>query len=230
MGASRRHPSPAGRRSTCWERISNILDAPTEIDTDVNCAGLAEAKLGAGRGLERICYVTVGTGIGVGFIENGRPLGGVGHPEAGHMRIPRAIWDEGFAGICPYHGDCLEGLACGPAIQARWHQEAEQLGDSHVAWEFEAHYLGSLCVNLMYMLRPQRIILGGGVMGRTILYDRVRNQFRQMMAGYSLDRWSADADSFISAPALAEPSPGLVGAFELARQAVPRSLDSDDAR
>lgn len=197
-------------------RIADIVGAPTAIDTDVNCAGLAEARYGAGRSLDRICYVTVGTGIGMGHIEHGRPVAGVGHAEAGHMRVARAPGDA-FAGTCPYHDDCLEGLACGPAMAARWGKSADLLGDDHIGWSFEAHYLACLCLNLTYILRPERIILGGGVMAHRSLHARVRERFAALAAGYSLDRCSADPEHFICPPIAEAPSAGLVGAIALAR-------------
>lgn len=199
-------------------RVSDILGAPVLIDTDVNCAGLAEGVYGAGQGLDRFCYITVGTGIGVGCVEDGRPSSGVGHPEAGHIRVPRAAGDDAFAGMCPYHSDCLEGLASGPAIEARWRRRPEDLGDEHSAWRYEAHYIAALAVNLTYVLRPQRLILGGGVMSHTGLIDLVRSQFDDMMGGYSLDRWSGDAGTYLAEPILTENSAGVVGAIELARR------------
>jgi len=219
-------PKPGWSGVDMLGAVRGIVKAPTAIDTDVNCAGLAEARYGAGCSFDRLCYVTVGTGIGVGYIDNGRPVAGVGHSEAGHMRVPRAAGDHAFAGICPYHHDCLEGLACGPAMAARWGRSAEELGADHMGWQFEAHYLASLCVNLTYLLRPERIILGGGVMAHRPLLDRVRMQFAEMTAGYSLDRCSADPASFICLPVAQEPSAGLLGAIELARD----SLVKRDAR
>ncbi|TPG37989.1 ROK family protein [Sphingomonas koreensis] len=210
-------PKPGWSSIDIRGRIAAILDAPTVIDTDVNCAALAELKYGAGQRLDRLCYVTVGTGIGMGWIEGGQLTLGMGHPEAGHIRVPRAPGDEGFSGICPYHGDCLEGLACGPAMAARWGTDAEALNDDHAGWRHQAHYIACLCIELMYTMRPQRIILGGGVMSRSSLYDRVRNRFAALANGYALDRWSIDPAAFICAPALSDPSPGLVGAIELAR-------------
>jgi fructokinase len=197
-------------------RVAAILDAPIAIDTDVNCAALAEQRNGAGQGLDRLCYVTIGTGIGMGWIEGGRLAVGMGHPEAGHLRVPRAPGDEAFPGTCPYHGDCLEGLACGPAIAARWGKSAELLAQDHVGWQYEAHYIACLCVDLMYAMRPQRIILGGGVMAGPSLYDRVRRRFAELAGGYALDRWSSDPARFICPPGLQNPSAGLVGAIELA--------------
>jgi fructokinase len=209
-------PKPGWSGVDMRGRIAAILAAPTSIDTDVSCAGVAEGLYGAGRGLGRFCYVTVGTGIGVGVIEQGRALGGVGHPEAGHLRVARALGDD-FKGICPYHNDCLEGLACGPAIAARWGRDGETLPDTHPAWAVEAHYLAVLCANLTYTLRPERIILGGGVMARPGFHAFVRTAFVDLCGYYALDRCSADPNSFICAPMAEDPSPGLLGALELAR-------------
>lgn len=200
-------------------RIATIVQAPTAIDTDVNCAAIAEARMGAAEGLDRICYVTVGTGIGVGIVEGGRTNAGPGHPEAGHIRVPRAPGDA-FVGGCPSHGDCLEGLACGPAMQARWGCSAEDLPDGHAGWAFAAHYIAALCTNLTYTLRPQRIVLGGGVLERASLIEAVRMAYRGMTAGYALDRFSADPDTFLVLPRLNDPSPGIVGALAMAADLV----------
>ncbi len=209
-------PKPGWAGVDMLRRVAEMLDAPVEIDTDVNCAALAESRHGAGLGLDSLCYVTVGTGIGVGYIERGRINSEVGHLETGHTRVPRASDDDAFAGTCPYHGDCLEGLACGPAMNARWGVAAESLPDDHVGLDYQAHYIACLCVNLTYTLRPQRIVLGGGVMERESLYDDVRARFAALMAGYALDRWSAEPANYITSPTLREPSPGMVGALVLA--------------
>ena len=206
-------------------RIASILQAPTVIDTDVNCAAVAEMQAGAARGLDRICYVTIGTGIGVGIVESGRTNAGTGHPEAGHIRVPRAPGDD-FAGVCPSHGDCLEGLACGPAMHARWGCAAEDLPGGHIGWAFAAHYIAALCTTLTYTVRPRRIILGGGVLERASLIEAVRNTYRDMTAGYALDRYSAAADTFIVPPHLVDPSPGLVGALAMAAGLADRSRAS----
>lgn len=199
-------------------RLTAILPVPTLIDTDVNCAALAEGMSGAATGLERFCYMTVGTGIGVGIIDVGRATGGAGHPEVGHIRVARAPGD-GFAGICPSHGDCVEGLACGPAMKARWHASAEDLPSDHVAWEYEAHYIASICLSLTYITRPQRIIIGGGVLERSSLYAGIRSAFVKLTAGYALDSWAKQVETYLSAPGLSQPSPGLVGALAMARKA-----------
>lgn len=218
FGALTTTPKPGWASVNMREAIAAILRCPTEIETDVNCAALAEGLYGAAVGLSRFCYMTVGTGIGVGIVENGKILAGAGHPEVGHIRVPHAPGDE-FKGTCLFHGDCAEGLASGPAMKARWLKSAEDLPEDHVAWTYEAHYIAAICVNLTYALRPQRIILGGGVMERSSLYGPVCDAFARLLAGYALDRYCQDAPRFLAAPALTSPSPGLVGALELARRA-----------
>lgn len=209
-------PKPGWSSVAILDRFAALVAAPVRIDTDVNCAALAELCYGAGRGLDRICYVTVGTGIGVGVIDSKGGQATVSHPEMGHIRVPLAPGDE-FAGACPSHGDCLEGLASGAAINARWARGAETLSPDHAAWDFEAHYIAALCINLTYVLRPQRIVIGGGVTGQPRLYPKIRADFERMAAGYALDRYSADSGNYICEPALTDPPPGLVGAIELAR-------------
>lgn len=215
FGALAATPKPGWSEFNLLRATAEAIGAPTGIDTDVNCAALAELKHGAGRGLERLCYVTIGTGVGVGIVERGVTHQGVGHPEAGHIRVSRAPSDH-FAGICPVHGDCLEGLASGPALAARWGTPAEQLPPDHAAWPMEAHYIASLCLTLAYTVRPQRIILGGGVMEQSYLLPVVRLAFAALAAGYALDRHSSDPATYLCRPQLVDPSPGLVGAFELA--------------
>lgn len=195
--------------------IAEIVRAPAAVDTDVNCAALAELRRGAARGLDRICYVTIGTGIGVGIVEHGRTNTGAGHPEAGHMQVRLAPGDA-FPGVCPAHGNCLEGLASGPAIRARWGQAAEDIPDEHAAWAMQAHYVAALCVNLTYTVRPQRIVIGGGVMERPALLPAVRTAYAAITAGYAPDRFSGDVGTYIVAPELTNPSAGMVGALAMA--------------
>jgi fructokinase len=218
FGALTGTPKPGWTSFNVLGAFAEAIRAPAALDTDVNCAALAELRHGAGRGLDRLCYVTIGTGIGVGIVEQDRNNPGAAHPEAGHIRVPHAP-DDYFAGICPAHTDCLEGLASGPAMAARWGKNAEHLPADHLAWAHEAHYIASLCVNLAYTVRPQRIVLGGGVMEQSSLIGAVRARFVAMAAGYALDRYSDDPGTYLCAPHLTDPSPGLVGAFELARDA-----------
>lgn len=190
------------------------IAAPMALDTDVNAAAVGELLFGSGRGLDTFCYVTIGTGIGVGLLINGAPHRGANHPEAGHIRLPRAVGDEEFAGICPYHGDCLEGLACGPAIAERWGVPAEMLPADHPAWEIEADYIAALCANLTYIVRPDRIIVGGGVMQSPSMYGRLRRILLAKLAGYDASMRSLDMEEYVAEPT-AGASAGLTGALAL---------------
>lgn len=201
--------------------LRKSIAAPITIDTDVNCAAVGEGLFGSGRGLDTFCYVTVGTGIGVGVFIDGSPHGGANHPEAGHIRLPRAPGDTDFTGICPYHGDCLEGLASGPAIMARWGVAGEDLPLSHPAWDIEADYLAGLCATLTYIVRPDRIILGGGVMASPTMHARVKQALVAKLAGYDASIRALDMDEYVVAPT-AGPSAGLTGALALAYRTVTR--------
>jgi fructokinase len=201
--------------------FASTIDAPMTLDTDVNCAAVGERLFGSGQGLDTFCYVTVGTGIGVGLLIDGAPHGGANHPEAGHIRLPRAPGDEAFSGICPFHGDCLEGLASGPAMQARWGVPGEQLPPDHPGWAIEAEYLADLCATLTYVVRPDRIIIGGGVMEAPDMYGRVRRALVIKLAGYDASMRSLDMDDYVTAPT-AGASAGLTGALALAYRTVTR--------
>lgn len=215
-------PKPGWAGFDIRTAVSHAAGAPCTIETDVNAAALAEGREGACRGLQRHCYVTVGTGIGVGFIEDGRPARAHPHAEAGHMRVGRAAGDL-YAGHCPYHRDCLEGLACGPAMAARWGVEGSRLPADHQAWDFQTHYLAALCANLTYTFRPQRIVLAGGVFNAPFLLGRVRQAFAELLNGYAPGEYAGDAATYLAAPVLDDPSPGLVGAFMLAQELVARA-------
>lgn len=154
------------------------------FDTDVNAAALAESRWGAARGSNSFLYVTVGTGLGGGALVDGHLLHGRLHPEMGHIRIPHDLARDPFAGSCPYHGDCLEGLAAGPAIEARWGQPGRQLPDGHPAWDLEAEYLALGIASWTCTLSPERVILGGGVMQRAELFPKIRSRVSQLLNGY----------------------------------------------
>ncbi|MFN3837797.1 MAG: ROK family protein [Brevundimonas sp.] len=217
-GAITSTPKPGWSDVNLLHRLARTLDVPMTLDTDVNCAAVGEARFGSGRGLDSFCYVTVGTGIGVGVMIDGLPHGGANHPEAGHIRLPRAPGDTEFPGACPFHGDCLEGLASGPAMEARWGVRAELLDADHPAWAMAAEYVAGLCVNLTYVLRPQRIIIGGGVM-QSAMYDRVRQALSRQIGGYDASVRDLDMGDYIAAPG-AGASAGLRGALALACRAV----------
>jgi fructokinase len=164
--------------------LSEALGVPVLIDTDVNGAALGEYLWGAGRGFPTLLYLTVGTGIGGGLLVNGEPHHGLTHPEMGHIRIPHNWQIDPFAGGCKFHGDCLEGLAAGYALEQRWGARGETLAPDHPAWQLEAEYLGSALANYALIFSPQRIILGGGIMQQTFLYDLVREQVKEKLNGY----------------------------------------------
>ena len=154
--------------------LREAFGIPIGFDTDVNGAALGEHLWGAAQDVGTLVYMTVGTGIGGGVLVEGRLLHGLVHPEIGHMAMPRDPERDAFPGVCPFHGDCLEGLASGPAIGARWQVPATELGPDHPAWDLEAHYLAQLCRTLVCTLSPERIVLGGGVMEQEQLFPRVR--------------------------------------------------------
>jgi fructokinase len=190
--------------------VFEALGVPVALDTDVNGAAIGEGRWGAAVGLDTFVYVTVGTGIGGGGVVNGAPLHGRSHSEMGHVRVPRHPEDD-FAGTCSYHGDCLEGLAAGPAIAARWGRPAEDLGDEiGAARELEAFYLGTAMANLTLTLSPRRIIVGGGVMGMPGLLDATRIAMTDALAGYV----GVEHDHLV-APALGDFS-GVLGAIAMA--------------
>lgn len=210
-------PKPGWRGADVAGTVGRALGVPVAFDTDVNGAALGEQLWGAARGLDSCVYVTVGTGIGGGGIAGGRLLHGLVHPEMGHMLVPHDLAADPFPGCCPFHGDCLEGLASGPAIEKRWGRAAEELAEDHPAWELEAGYLAAMAMNLVTVLSPRRIILGGGVMQQRQLFAAVRRGLQELLAGYvESPAIVADVDSFVVPPALGARA-GLLGALALAR-------------
>jgi fructokinase len=198
------------------DRVREAAGCPVALETDVTAAAMGEQRWGAGAGLTDLAYVTVGTGIGVGALVQGRPLHGLGHPEAGHLTVRRHPHDE-FAGVCRLHGDCLEGLASGPAIAARWGRPGEALGDrAEPAVAMEAYYLAQLTTALLYILSPGRIILGGGVMQLPGLLDAVRTATVKLL-GRALGHHPASdpASGFLARPGLGRRA-GVVGALTMA--------------
>jgi fructokinase len=169
-------------------RVRQALQLPPEFeiafDTDVNAAALAESRWGAARGLRNFVYVTVGTGLGGGALVDGRLLHGRLHPEMGHIRVPHDRARDPFPGNCPYHGDCLEGLAAAPALEARWGHPPHLLPDGHPAWELQAEYLALGIVNWTCTLSPECIVLGGGVMRRVELFPKLRARTAELLNGY----------------------------------------------
>jgi len=212
-------PKPGWRNTDLAGPIRHALGVPVGFDTDVNAAALGEWRWGAAQGLDSLVYLTIGTGIGGGVIAEGNLLHGLLHPEIGHMRIPHDLARDPFPGSCPYHGDCLEGLAAGPALAARWGERGERLPPSHPAWDLQAHYLGLALSNLVCALSPQRIVLGGGVMHQPGLIERVRREVQALLNGYIQDpQIERSIDSYIVLPGLGDQS-GVLGAIALAQQA-----------
>lgn len=192
--------------------FGHAFDCPVAIDTDVNGAALAEAMWGAGAGTKSALYLTVGTGIGGGAVVDGRLIHGVSHPEMGHIRMPRHPGDLGFAGNCPFHGDCLEGVAAGPSIKARWGASLSELPADHAGHDIIAWYLAQAVATFQAILEPARIILGGGVMATPGLIERVRAEARGASNGY----FSGDPETIIVPPGLGDDA-GLLGALALTR-------------
>lgn len=209
-------PKPGWSRFPLGRRLQEGLGLPLAVAADVQGAALAEGRWGAARGLEDFVYLTVGTGIGGGAVVGGRLLGGVLHPEMGHLRIPRHPRD-GFAGVCPFHGDCWEGLACGPAVERRWGRRGEELEAGHPAHALEAWYLARGCWSLAAALAPQRIILGGGVLAGEGLLEQVREEFARTAGGYLEGSGLDDPRSLIVPPGI-DSEAGLWGAWLLAEE------------
>ncbi len=217
-----RTPKPGWDGADIRGALAAATGASVVLDTDVNAAALGESLCGAAVDVRDFAYVTVGTGIGIGIVLDRAVRTVFPHTEMGHIRVPHASGDD-FAGVCPFHGDCLEGLASGPAMRARWQQGAEMLAADHPGWRFASHYIAALCVNLTYSLRVERILLGGGVMSPAFLLPRIRADVARMLGGYALGARTSDLDSFIVAPKLVDPSPALVGAIAMAQGAVSRA-------
>ncbi len=199
--------------------IRRALGVPVAFDTDVNAAALGEHKWGAAQGLDTFVYVTVGTGIGGGGMTEGKLMHGLMHPEMGHMRIPHDRQADSFTGVCPFHGDCWEGLATGPAIEARWRTKGQDLPPDHEAWQLEAEYLALGVTNLICTFSPQKVILGGGVMRQASLFPLIRHRTTELMNGYIRKEEILERiDQFIVPPQLGD-SAGILGAVALAVEA-----------
>jgi fructokinase len=209
-------PKPGWSGTDVAGALEREFALPVAVDTDVNAAALAEHRWGAAQDVEDLVYVTVGTGIGGGALVGGRPVHGLMHPEMGHMLPRRHARDQEFPGICPFHGDCFEGLASGPAVLARSGASLDALAADHPQWEIEADYLAQLCMQLVLMLSPQRIVLGGGVMHQNPLFPAIRRRTQHWLGGYvQRTELEAGIDGFIVAPRLGAQA-GIHGALALA--------------
>jgi fructokinase len=209
-------PKPGWTGADLPGALRQRFERPVRVDTDVNAAALAEQTLGAGAGLRSVAYVTVGTGIGGGVVIDGRTVTGLMHPEMGHIRVLRHAMDPHFPGVCPFHGDCLEGLANGPAIVARWGKTLSELGPSHMANTVIADYLGQLAANIALMISCQRVVFGGGVALDSMLLPRIRHAASRMLNGYIPQLADEAAMEAFIAPAALGAKAGLSGAMLLA--------------
>lgn len=205
-------PKAGWRNTDFLGPVAHALQVPIGFDTDVNAAALAESRWGAGQGLTDLIYITVGTGIGGGALVGGKPVHGRIHPEMGHVLIPRDPADS-YPGCCPFHSDCLEGLASGTAMAGRWECKAQELPADHEAWRLEARYLAKGIVNFLLTLSPQRIILGGGVMHQAALFPLIRAEVARLINGYL-----PLGEDLIGPPQLGD-NAGVLGAIALALQA-----------
>jgi fructokinase len=211
-------PKPGWADTDVGQQLGRRLGVPIAFDTDVNAAALGEYRWGAAQGLETVCYITVGTGIGGGVVLAGRPLHGLLHPEFGHLRVPHDRDADPFDGVCPFHGDCWEGLAAGPAIAARWGKPAEELDDVDAVWQLEARYLALGLVSVISIISPERIVIGGGVMNASKLFSIVRDEVAGLVNGYPpVPALGVGIADYIVRPALGRRA-GVLGAIALASE------------
>jgi fructokinase len=210
-------PKPGWAQVDLLGAISRGLGIPVCLDTDVNAAAFGEQFwIAENRELDCLIYMTVGTGVGVGAIVHKRPLHGLIHPEIGHIFIPHSQAEDPFEGVCPYHGDCLEGLTSGPAMRRRWGVRAEDLAAGHPGWDLEAKYLALGVCNLILAFSPQRVVLGGGVLQHPGLIDQVRQQVSRLLNGYIQSEWLGDRiEEYIASPGLGNRA-GVLGAVAMA--------------
>ncbi|HEY5729636.1 MAG TPA: ROK family protein [Anaerolineales bacterium] len=200
--------------------LRSTFDIPIGFDTDVNGAALGEWTWGAAQGLDTFIYLTIGTGIGGGGMVNGKLMHGLLHPEMGHIVIPHDKERDPYEGWCLFHKDCFEGLASGPALEARWGQRAETLPPDHPAWDLEAHYIALALANYITTLSPQRIIIGGGVGGRKDLLPLVRENVQTILNGYvQSPAITENMNEYIAPPGLGGRA-GMLGALALAKESI----------
>jgi len=212
-------PKPGWANTPVVPLLRDAFGLPVGFDTDVNVAALGEHRWGAARGVDTFVYLTIGTGIGGGGMVDGRLMHGLLHPEMGHIAIPHDWERDSFAGTCPFHGDCWEGLANGPALEARWGQPGETLPAAHEAWQLEAHYLAWGVANIMMILSPKMVVMGGGVMEQEQIFPLVRQNVKSHLNGYIQSETVLEGlDDYIVPPALGSRS-GVLGAIALAQQA-----------
>jgi fructokinase len=214
-------PKPGWSHADIIGPFRKQFDLPLAFDLDVNAAAFAElAWVPENQGLESLVYFTIGTGIGAGVLINGKVVHGLTHPEAGHISLPHDRQKDPFPGSCPFHGDCFEGLANGPAIAKRWGQPAESLPEDHPAWTLEATYIAHALTASIYLLSPQRIVLGGGVMEQRQLFPLIRRKVQEYLNDYISSPVTKGAmNDYIVPPGLGKRS-GILGAMALAKNSL----------
>ncbi|MEL6263692.1 MAG: ROK family protein [Cyanobacteria bacterium J06631_9] len=217
-------PKPGWQQVDFVGVINREFNIPVGFDTDVNVAALGEHQWGNAQGLETFIYLTVGTGIGGGGLVGGQPIHGLLHPEMGHILVPHDLSIDPFPGSCPFHKDCLEGLASGFAMEKRWQQKGSTLPADHPAWALEASYLATALMTFILVLSPERIIIGGGVMEQKQLFPMIRQQVQEKLNAYlSVPQITNNIETYITSPKL-ESKAGILGAFALAE----RTLSAHD--
>lgn len=213
-------PKPGWSNADVVGPLRSEFGVSVRFDTDVNGAALGEWRWGMGQGLQTFIYLTVGTGIGGGAYVEGKLLHGLLHPEMGHIPIPHDKAKDPFEGICPFHGDCFEGLASGVAIEKRWRQRGGTLPHDHPAWDLEAEYIAHALATYSYTLSPQRIIIGGGVGQLPHLLPKVQKKTRELINGYiQSPAILENIESYIVHPGLGNHA-GVLGAIALAEQKI----------
>lgn len=217
-GVVRSTPKPGWSDFPLAGELRRRLPAPVVMDTDVTVAAMAEQRWGAATDVRSLCYMTVGTGVGAGLILDGRPWHGIIHPEIGHIRVPHDAAADPFPGICGYHGDCLEGLASGPALEARWGRPPETLDADHPAWALEAEYIALGLATVVLAVGPERIVVGGGVLQQPRLLPLVRVRLEALLGGYlHSSLLDPGLERYVVEPALGDDA-GVLGAIALAAQ------------
>ena len=212
-------PKPGWKDYPFLKTLQAAIDVPMEFNTDVNAAALGEVMHGAAQDVDSCLYITVGTGVGAGAVFNGQLLQGLSHPEMGHTIVRRHETDN-YEGFCPYHSDCLEGLAAGPAIERRWGKKGFELQDQTEVWELESYYLAQALVQFILILSPKRIVMGGGVMKQKQMFPFIQKKVQELLNGYvAVPEILDHIDEYIVPPALGD-NAGITGALMLAKRAL----------
>jgi fructokinase len=211
-------PKPGWNNINIYGLIKEELKIPVGFNTDVNAAALGEYEWGAGQGLNNFIYLTIGTGIGGGAIINGRLLHGLQHPEMGHIFIPQDTKADPYEGNCPFHKNCFEGLASGPAMKNRWGKSPEDLNKNHKAWDLEVQYISLALTNYICTLSPERIIIGGGIMEQKNLLPLIHSSVKKMLNNYiHMEEFTDNIEKYIVLPSLGKKA-GILGALVLAKK------------